>query len=204
MLINAQTDVGGHGAGQLLAWTSSLAFDPTVAFYADLDDSRWLLSGEPVSTSWSATLDLIDNRGEFNRVVVQITRTDPVRVGATFIVDAETRNFDAGSGPTIVISSPPAATSLPSGFPIELVPEGATLVDAAEASGTFYAIFATPESRVSVEQAYLVALDDLASDILDRSVSEGSIIEFSIQGRAGRILLSEGSIGTEIGIEVSP
>ena len=182
-------------------------FEATVAFYTGLADARWQGTGEPVRTPASASLRFTDATGVLAFAAVTIARTDPVRVNVAFgsTLAAETPPPASGPTPTIAFATLPPATELPAGFPSALVPDGASLTDAAEVDGAFFAIFAAPTDQGTLAAAYQAALTGYASDVITHLDGASTVIDFTTAGGPGEIVISpvDGG-GMTVGVQVRP
>jgi hypothetical protein len=207
-LVNAQIIEGsGSSAARIAAWTSSVDFDATTAFFDSLEDGRWHLVGEPSRTPQSATFRFTDASGVLSSAVVTVSRTNPVRIDVVFASSAAGPTPSPSTGPlaTIAFATLPPATSLPKGFPSALVPDGATVVDAASAGSAFYAIFTVSADAASVAASYHSALAGYATGVTSRSEGAATIIDFTTPGGPGEVVLepTPGG-GTTISVQVRP
>jgi hypothetical protein len=184
-LRNAQITGGtGPSAARLAAWTSPLAFDATVAFYATLTDPRWLRGGPPTTTPQSATVGFTDASGVLASADVTIARTDPVGIAVVFTsLTPISPGPSSAPGPTIAFASLPPATALPPSFPSQLVPANSRLVDAGAVGGTDDAIFASSSDPATLAAAYQTALAGLATGLTSHAAggAGGTLWEIHFQ-----------------------
>jgi hypothetical protein len=207
ILRNAQILIGtGPAAARLAAWGSPLAFDPTLTFYANLADARWLRRGPPTTTPQSAHVGFVDVTGVLTSAEVTIAKTDPVGIEVMFSsTNAVVLEPSDAPGPTIAFASLPPATALPAGFPAQLVPVEGRLVDAGAIGGTDYAIFASSEDQAALAATYQTSLAGLASGLTSRSDGSATVIDFTTSGHPGEIVLANDPAGgTTVSVQVSP
>jgi hypothetical protein len=205
VLVNAQVlDGRGPGASRIAAWASPAGYDATVAFYTGLTDPRWTRSGSPESTTSATKITLADATGVLGAAVVQVSRTQPVRISVAFSAVAPPSAAAESPGATMAFSTLPPATTLPDGFPARLVPAGATLVDAAGIAGTFDAIFSAPGDPAALSAAYQTALAGYATGASVRAEGSAIVIDFTLPGGPGRIVLIAEAGGTSVAVEVRP
>ncbi len=107
--------------------------------------------------------------------------------------------------PTIAFGPLPAATALPTEFPVNLVPNGGRLVDAASVAGKDFAIFWTSDPVASLMATYQAALGGYAQDLKVTTIGPSSTIDFTVRGKPGLVALSAATGGgTTVSIEVTP
>jgi len=109
----------------LVAWWSGADYDDTVTFYGGLNDQRWHMSGSS-TTPQAAVFTLSDSAGIFSDALVEVDRTDPVRIGVSLrppgIVAAPSVLPGRRSVSAHGLLPPPRP-----GFPVEFLPGGTKL-----------------------------------------------------------------------------
>jgi len=160
-LENAIADGSGPGAYRIASWASPLDFAATVAFYADLRDSRWRPEGRPVALFTATAIELADERGVFDHAALQVDDTSPVRIAVRFVPAGPlpTGSPDVESASPIAFGTLPPATALPGGLPSWAVLPGASLVDGAESDTAAFAIYDIRGDVASARQSLLEAIE---------------------------------------------
>jgi hypothetical protein len=206
ILVNAQADATTAAAFRFDTWDSPLAFSGTLSYYAGLHDPRWTASTPLSETSLGAQATFRDGQGVYDRAVLVLDRTTPVRITVQFVpAGSPSASANPSSGGTIHFGPLPAATALPAGFPAWLVPTSGTLVNAGAMSGTDFAIFASSADIASLLTTYQAALGGHAQGVTVTSSGPSRTIAFTIAGRPGLAALDPAVAGgTTVSIEVTP
>jgi hypothetical protein len=196
-LINATVEGTGASAYRLAAWTSGSSYSETVAFYSQLSDPRWQLAGDPSSMLNATNVVLNDSQGIFVSAAVEIDSTDPVRIAVRFLPKdaAHARSFIPG--PTTKFGTLPPVTTLPDGFPADLAPSGATVVDAAKVGPTYWVVFAGTVNPAAYQNqiSSVVEVTGTSTD------SGATIIRFTLDGKPGQAIIDPASL--TVRVEVS-
>jgi len=196
VLLDATMESSGAGAYRLQAWSSGADYAPTAAFYTGLLDSRWQVSGSPVTTPQATDVTFSDGSGVFASVDVEVDRTDPVRIEVRFLSETSPPAQPFAPGPTTAFGPLPSASALPDGFPSALVPAGTTLVDAGAIGSTDFALFSG-----SVDfNAYETQISS-AVQITGTTIQSGAtVIDFTLDGNRGQIVIdpASGQVSVEV------
>jgi len=195
--LNAQIEGSGPSAYRLVAWWSGADYDDTVTFYGGLNDQRWHMSGSS-TTPQAAVFTLSDSAGIFSDALVEVDRTDPVRIGVSLRPPGIVAAPSVLPGPTIGFGAWPAATALARGFPVEFLPGGTKLVDASSIGQTYFAIF---EGPVDVA-AYRSQIASVATITATQESAGNTVLSFTLHGHPGQVAIDKTT--SQIEIEVTP
>jgi hypothetical protein len=196
-LINAQMEGSGAAAYRIAAWQSGKDYATTAAFYTGLSDSRWQVSGTPATTPQSTDITFADGSGVFADVDVEVSRTDPVKIDVRFVSKSGPPAQSFAPGPTMELHPLPAATTLPDGFPPELVPAGTTLKDAGAIGSTYFALYS---GSVDVS-AYQKQIGSLVTITGTHTESGSTVIDFTLNGHPGQVVIDPTL--NEVSVEVT-
>ena len=195
-LINATIEGSGTGVYRLVAWQSGVDYATSAAFYTGLVDSRWRVSGSPATTPQSTDVSFTDSSGVFVSAVVEVDRTDPVRIEVRFLPNSSPPAQSFAPGPTLAFGALPRASALPDGFPSGLVPPGTTLLDAGAIGSTYFALFS---GSVDVS-AYESQIGSVVTITGTTTQSGSTIINFTLGGKAGQAVIdpASGQVSVEL------
>ncbi len=194
-LLNDQLEAPSSSVSRITSWQSGQPYEATVSFYGGLSDARWHLQGTPNLTPQATDFALTDSQGIYEKVEVEIDRTDPVRIAVRFLQKGEPAPT-IGAGPTMVIHPLPHASALPDGFPAAFVPAGSTLYDASVMGTTYFAIFVSNIDPTT----YLGQVRNIAPDAQATMTGGVTTITFTHDGHQGGAVLdpSAGQLSVEV------
>ena len=183
-LINDFAQGSGVAAYRIESWQSGADYDATVAFYTNLQDSRWQVDGSPVTTPDAADFTFSDGSGVFAKAGLEVARTNPVTIDVRFLPPGGVPAQSFAPGPTIAFGPLPVATVLPDGFPSAFVPAGTKLIDASSIGSTYFAIFGgSVDATLYAKQIAAVA------SVTGTSTQSGdTVIEFTYDGNPGEAI----------------
>jgi hypothetical protein len=196
-LINAQMEGSGAAAYRIAAWQSGKDYAATAAYYTGLNDSRWQVSGTPVTTPQSTDITFADGSGVFSDAEVEVSRTDPVKIDVRLVSKSGPPAQSFASGPTMELHPLPAATALPDGFPSEFVPAGTTLKDAGAMGSTYFALFSGSVDA----SAYETQIRSLVTITGTHTDSGSTVIDFTLNGHPGQVIIDHAR--KEVSVEVT-
>jgi hypothetical protein len=212
-LVNAYAEGSDAAAYRIALWTSAMPVDEIVAYYTDLHDQRWSLSGPPLTVMGVASLTFDDAQGTYDHASVDVSPGAATRIAARFVPGG------AVAAPTAEIGSlgPPATTSpgaesqqptlppnqeVPTGFPDWANPPGGRLVDAGELNGLLLAVFDLDGREADVQEAVMTKLQEAGLSATATSVGGGTVLDVS--GDHGQLILEPTDAGVRVSVAVRP